>query len=295
MSDPVSVLVGGATGQQGGAVARLLLEKGHRVLALTRKPESEAASRLRQAGAEVAVGSFDDRSSLERAMRGVDAVYTMSTSFEAGTEAETRQGISVADAASSVGVAHLVFSSVGSADQKTGVPHFESKFEVEQHIRGLGIPYTIVGPVYFFENVFNPFVLPGLRQGDLAVALPADQSLQQISVRNIASFAVTALENRDTLLGKRIDIASDELTGEQAARILSEVSGRNIEYVQTPLQELRAMNEDFALNIEWLIRVGYSVDIAELHREFPEIAWETFEAWARRQDWSILDGGESSP
>ena len=116
MSDPMSVLVGGATGQQGGAVARLLLDKGHRVVALTRRPDSEAAVHLRQAGAEVVVGTFDDRSSLERTMRGVDAVYTMSTSFETGTEAEVRQGIAVADAASSAGVVHLVFSSVGSAD-----------------------------------------------------------------------------------------------------------------------------------------------------------------------------------
>ncbi len=291
MLDRTSVLVGGATGQQGGAVARLLLEKGHRVVALTRKPESEAAGRLRQAGAEVALGSFDDRSSLEQAMQGVDAVYTMSTSFEAGTEAEIRQGIAVADAASSAGVAHLVFSSVGNADQKTGIPHFESKYEVEQHIKRLGIPYTIVGPVYFFENAFNPFVLPGLKQGALAMALPADRPLQQISVRNIAAFAVYALENRDSLLGKRIDIASDELTGEQTARILSEVSGRNIEYVQTPLEELRAMNEDFALNMEWLLRVGYSVDISGLQREFPDIPWETFEAWAKRQNWSTLANG----
>ncbi len=127
---------------------------------------------------------------------------------------------------------------MGNADQKTGIPHFESKYEVEQHIRRLRIPYTVVGPVYFFENVFNPFVLPGLRRGALAMPLPADRPLQQISVQNIAAFAVMALENRDSLLGKRIDIASDELTGEQTARILSEVSGRNIEYVQTPLQEL---------------------------------------------------------
>ena len=288
MSDPMSVLVGGATGQQGGAVARLLLEKGHRVVALTQKPESESAARLRQAGAEVAVGSFDDRSSLERTMRGIDAVYTMSTSFEAGTEAETRQGIAVADAASSAGVAHLVFSSVGSANQKTGIAHFESKYEVEQHIRELGIPHTIVGPVYFFENAFNLFVLPGLRQGVLAMALPADRLLQQITVRDIAAFAVLALENRDSLAGRRIDIASDELTGDQVARIISKASGRAIEYVQTPLEQVRSMSEDFALNMEWLIDVGYSVDIPGLRREFPEIAWENFEAWARYQDWKIL-------
>ena len=213
MSDPRSVLVGGATGQQGGAVARLLLEKGHRVVALTRKPESESAARLTQAGVEVAVGSFDDGIALERAMRGVDAVFTMSTPFEAGLEAEIRQGIAVADAASSAGVAHLVFSSVGSADQKTWIPHFDSKYAVEQHIRRLGIPYTVIRPVYFFDNVFNLFVLRGIKAGKLAIAMPADRALQQISVRNIASFAALALENRDEFLGKSIDIASDELMG----------------------------------------------------------------------------------
>ena len=178
MSNPLSVLVGGATGQQRGAIARLLLEKDHRVVALTRKPESQSAARLRQAGAEIGMGSFDDKSSLEQAMRGINAAYTISTSFEAGTEAGIRQGSAVADAASSAGVGHLVFASVGSADQKTEIPHFESKYEVEQHIRRLGIPYTIFGPVWFFENVFNPFELPGLRQGTLATALPAERSLQ---------------------------------------------------------------------------------------------------------------------
>ena len=132
MSDRIKVLVGGATGQQGGAVARILLKRGHSVKALTRTPESEAAVRLGESGAELVQGSFDDRDSLEQAMRGVDAVYTMSTPFEAGLEAETRQGIMVADAAFSAGVAHFVFSSVGSADQKTGIPHFETKYRVEQ-------------------------------------------------------------------------------------------------------------------------------------------------------------------
>ena len=288
MSDPRSVLVGGATGQQGGAVARLLLEKGHRVVALTRKPESESAARLTQAGVEVAVGSFDDGIALERAMRGVDAVFTMSTPFEAGLEAEIRQGIAVADAASSAGVAHLVFSSVGSADQKTWIPHFDSKYAVEQHIRRLGIPYTVIRPVYFFDNVFNLFVLRGIKAGKLAIAMPADRALQQISVRNIASFAALALENRDEFLGKSIDIASDELTGERAAQILSEASGRSIEYSETPLEQVREMSEDLALMVEWLVRVGYSADIPRLQTEFPEVGWETFEEWARSQDWSIL-------
>ena len=97
------------------------------------------------------------------------------------------------------------------------------------------MPHTVIRPVYFFENIFNLFVLPGLKAGKLATALPVDRLLQQVSVRNIASFAVLALENRDSFLGRSIDIALDEVTREQAARVLSEVSGRSIEYVQTPL------------------------------------------------------------
>lgn len=168
-------------------------------------------------------------------MRGMDAVFTMSTPFEAGLEAETHQGFAVADVTSSAGIAHLVFSSVGSADRKTGIPHFESKYQVEQRIKELGVPHTVIRPVYFFENIFNLFVLPGLKAGKLATALPVDRLLQQVSVRNIASFAVLALENRDSFLGRSIDIALDEVTREQATRVLSEVSGRSIEYVQTPL------------------------------------------------------------
>lgn len=143
-------------------------------------------------------------------------------------------------------------------------------------------------PVYFFDNVFNLFVLPGIKAGKLAIAMPADRALQQISVRNIASFAALALENRDEFLGKSIDIASDELTGERAAQILSEASGRSIEYSETPLEQVREMSEDLALMVEWLVRVGYSADIPRLQTEFPEVGWETFEEWARSQDWSIL-------
>ena len=288
MPDRMSVLVGGATGQQGGALARLLLEKGHRVIGLTRNPNSEAATGLKELGAEITAGSFGDRMSVERAMSGVDAVFTMSTSFETGTEAEIRDGIAFADAANSAGVGHLVYSSVGSANRKTGIPHFESKYKVEQHILGLGIPYTIVRAVYFFDNVFNPFVLPGLKEGQLAIAMPPDRALQQVSVQNIASFLALCLENKEKFLGKSIDIASDELTGEQTAKIISEASGRSIKYVQIPLEQIRAMNEDFALNLEWMTRIGYSADLPGLRQDFPEVGWTSFEKWALDQDWSVL-------
>ncbi len=164
MSERLSVLVGGATGQQGGAVARLLLESGHKVVGVTRKPESESAATLRERRADIAVGSLEDANFLGEVMQGVDAAFTMSTPFEDGLEAETRQGVAFADSAKAAGVSHLVYSSVGSADRNTGIPHFDSKYEVEQHITGLDVPYTIVRPVYFFENVSNLFLLPALKK-----------------------------------------------------------------------------------------------------------------------------------
>src|SRR5262245_43909728 len=167
MSSPSTILVTGATGQQGGALARLLLARGRHVRALTRTIDSPAANELRSRGAELAVGDFEDRASLERAMRGVDAVYLMATPFAAGIDAEIRQGTTAADVAAEAEVRHLVYSSVSDADRQTGIPHFDSKYAIEQHIRRLGIPYTIIAPAYFMENLD----LRGVSAGRLALPL----------------------------------------------------------------------------------------------------------------------------
>src|SRR5712671_7170711 len=125
-------LVAGATGKQGGAVVEALLTRGHQVRALTRNPASPAAIRLREQGVEIAVGDFTDHDSLVRAIRGADAVYAMSTPYEQGPENETAQGITMTDAAKAAGVAHLISSSVASANRATGIPHFDSKYAVEK-------------------------------------------------------------------------------------------------------------------------------------------------------------------
>ena len=156
MADSLSVLVCGATGQQGGALARLLMDKGHRVRAFVRKPDSPEAKELERFGAELAEGNFEDVSTIEDAARGMDSVFIVATPFEAGTEAEVRHGVAAAEAAKAAGVGHLVYSSVANADKNTGIPHFDSKRKVEEHIEGLGSPYTIVAPVYFMENLLAP-------------------------------------------------------------------------------------------------------------------------------------------
>lgn len=288
MTTKRSILVTGATGQQGGAVARALLSKGHRVKALTRKPDSDGARQLASAGVEIVAGDLGDSASVVKAASDVDAMFLMGNSYEAGIAEETRQGILAADAAKAAGVGHLIYSSVADADKKTGIPHFESKYLVEQHVAGLGIPYTISAPVAFMENVVAPWSIGALSQGTHAFAMPANRLLQLVALADIGAFVAALVERRERVFGKRFDIAGDELSGEDQAKILSQAIGRPINYQEIPIAVARQQSEDTALMFEWFDRVGYDVDIAALHRDFPEVRWHSFADWARKFDWNGL-------
>jgi uncharacterized protein YbjT (DUF2867 family) len=157
--------------KQGGAVARGLLERGHKVRAVTRDPNSSHAKSLAHAGATLVAASLDDSAAIKKALEEATSLFAM-TMPSGGTDAETRQGIAVADAAKAVGV-HLVFTYVGSANRQTGVPHFDSKYEVEKHIAKIGVRATILAPVSFMENLY--FIKEQLAKGIYAAALPADK------------------------------------------------------------------------------------------------------------------------
>jgi uncharacterized protein YbjT (DUF2867 family) len=287
-SKKLTVLVTGATGQQGSPLTRLLLEKGHTVRAMTRKPEGDAAVALRDLGAEIVHGDLEDRSSLDAAVTGVDTVYGIVTPYEAGMEAETRQGINLVEAAHAAGIGHFVYSSVGSADQKTGIPHFESKARIEERIHELGMPHTIIRPVFFMENISSPMFGSGLKDGVLAMAMPASRPLQHVNMHDLSRFAAMVVDTPERFLGRDIDVASDDVTGEHAAAVISEQIGRPVSYVETPIEALRSFNEDFALMFEWFDRVGYRADIAGLRSEYPEVEWQTFDQWAKTVDWKAL-------
>src|SRR6202171_3937108 len=286
MSGKLSVLVTGATGKQGGHLVRELLARGHSVRALTRKPESPAAAALAELGVTIVPGNFDDEGSLERAARGVDTVFAMSTPFEGGSKTETLEGTNILRAASRVRVKHFVYSSVAGADRATGIPHFDSKFEVEKEIRRSGIPFTIVAPVFFMENFLAEWMAAGIAQGSIAIAVPATRRLQQIAVEDIAQFTALVIERRESFLGKRIDIASDELTLATATAAISEASGRPIKYTAIPIAAARQQSEDLARMYEWFDRVGYDADVVGLRELYPEVRWHRFSDWAREQRWS---------
>jgi len=283
------ILVIGATGQQGGAVVEALLQGDFDVNALTRNPDSDRARELAARGVGLIRGDMDERDALAEAFRGFDGLFLMSTPFEAGMERETAQGINAVDAASAAGIGHLVFTSVADADRSTGIPHFDSKQRIEEQLKASGVPYTILAPAYFYENMMAPFVLPGLQDGVFAMAMPADHPLQMVSVRNIGELAALAFGDPDRFLGRRINLAGDDLNGAGYAAALGAASGRTIGYFAVPIDQVREMSEDMALMYEWFVADGYDVDIAGLTREYPEVAWESFQEWAGRQDWSVLD------
>jgi uncharacterized protein YbjT (DUF2867 family) len=282
MAQELTVVVTGSTGKQGGAVARGLLERGHKVRAVTRDPGSGQAKSLAQAGATLVAATLEDTAALTRALDGATSLFAMTTPFGGGTESETRQGVAAADAAKAAGV-HLVFTSVGSANRATGIPHFDSKYEVEKHIAKIGARATILAPVYFMENLLT-FGKEQLAKGVYAGTLPPTRTLAQVAVADIGAVAVRVLEDAGRFTGKRFDLAGDELTGNDVVAILSRVTGRPFTYFQIPLEAIRQrMGEDGVRMAQWLDRVGYTADRAALRREFPDVVFHDFESWLKTQ------------
>src|SRR5258708_22611840 len=222
MSQGLTVVITGSTGKQGGAVARGLLERGHKVRAVTRDTNSSQAKSLASAGAALVAASLEDTAALTQALEGATSLFAMTTP-SGGADAETRQGVAAADAAKAAGV-HLVFTSVGSANRQTGIPHFDSKYEVEKHIAKVGVRATILAPVFFMENLY--FAKEQLPKGIYASAHPPTTTLAQVAVADIGAVAVRVLEGAGRFTGRRFDLAGDELTGNDVVAILSRVPRR---------------------------------------------------------------------
>jgi uncharacterized protein YbjT (DUF2867 family) len=280
------VLVSGATGQQGGAIASELLDAGWRVRAMTRRPESEPARALAARGAEVVVADLNDERSLLRALEGAWGAVGVQNTWEAGVELEEEQGKRFARAVKQAGTQHLLYQSVGSAHRNTGIAHFDNKRRVEQTIEELGIPsWTVVRPVFFMENFVSPWFKPYLDQGTLAIGMKPETRLQMVAVRDIGKYGLVAIEQHERLNGRAIDIASDELTGPEVAEILTEVTGRPISFYSVPIEQVREGSVEFAVMLEWFDAVGYESDIEANAREFG-VAPMRFKEWAHTQRWS---------
>jgi len=279
MTNDRAILITGVTGNQGGAVAQALQGSGFRLRGLTRKPESEQATALAAHGVDIVKGDLDDEATLRRALAGVWGVFGVQNTWEAGVEREEAQGKRLATLAREAGVEHYVYTSVGSAHKRTGIPHFDNKWRIEETVRSLRFPsHVILRPVFFMENLLAPYSL----QGDtLTWALDPGTRLQMIAVEDIGFFGARAFTDAAGLNRREIDLAGDVRTMPEVARILTEALGRPIAFTRTPIESVRQYSEDTALMLEWFERVGYSADIASLEREFGR-ALTKLPDWARR-------------
>jgi len=284
----LEVLVTGATGNQGGAVARKLIDRGHTVRVFTRKPESYKAKQLEKLGAVVYKGDFEDVLTIENAMEGVDAVFAMTTPYERGVRSEVKQGFLLGKTANSLRIKHFVYSSVSNADKHSGIPHFKSKYEIEKFIINTDINYTIIRPTYFMENFLNPQMLSKINEGILTLPMIPERNLQMISIETIADFVVYILEHRENFLKQSIDIASDSIAGNEVANILSEINGHKIEYVRLSYDQISSKGDYVIKMYKWLNEIGFDVDIQSLHKRYPEINWPRFDEWAKHRQWNDI-------
>jgi uncharacterized protein YbjT (DUF2867 family) len=277
------IAVTGATGQQGGAVARKLLADGWKVRALTRDPGKPAAQQLQALGAEVVAGDLENRSDLDAAFSGAYGVFSVQNFWlpNVGFEGEIRQGKSVADSAKAAGVQHVVYSSVGAAHRGLGQKHFESKWIIEQHIHSLNTPYTILRPAAFFEN-FNWERAAILNGTFNAIGLRSEKERQLIAVEDIAVFVALAFEQPEQYLGKTIELAGDALTEAQIAETFIKVIGRPVK-LTAPSGGGWGDPEERAAAFNFFNGEAYDADIPALHKIYPGLL--TLEQWLRKNGW----------
>jgi uncharacterized protein YbjT (DUF2867 family) len=272
------ILVTGATGRQGGATARRLLQHDFEVHAMTRRPEQPEAQHLRDLGAKVVRGDLDDPESLKPLMQNVAGVFSLQNYWEVGGEREVAEGRLVTDLAQAYGLQYLVYTSVGGADRHTGIAHFDSKYAIEEHLRSLHVPWTVLRPVWFMDNLLRPEERERIeQQGVLAMPLPPDVPLQMIAVNDIGVFATMAFRQPGEWTHRALELAGDELTLPELADQLSRHLDRKVTHLEVPLSAVREQSEDAAVMFEWFIAKGYEARIDELRVLHPELL--SFEQW----------------
>jgi uncharacterized protein YbjT (DUF2867 family) len=213
---------------------------------------------------------------------GVHGVFAVQQFWEKGVEGEVRQGVLLADAAKAAGVDHYVYSSVGSAHRETGIPHFESKWEVEEHVRGSGVPYTVLRPVFFMQNW--EFMREPILGGTLPQPIDPDKPFQMVDANDIGVFAAMAFEDPDRWIGREVDLAGDEMTMPEIADTFSRVTGHQVDYVQVPWEGFEEqMGEEYTVMYRWFNDYGYEADIPALREEYPGLV--PFEQYLRANGW----------
>ena len=251
MSSKPLITVFGATGAQGGGLARALLqapERAFRVRAVTRKPGSPAAQALSDLGAEVFAADLDDAASVERAMRGAHGAFGVTNFWEHfSPERELRQAENLAEAARRSSVRHVIWSTLEDTRrfvapdgrrmpvlmQRYNVPHFDAKGEADDLFIGRGVPVTLLLTSFYWDNLIHFGMQPQRgANGRLQFVLPmGDAPMPGIAAEDIGPAAATLFRRGEAAVGQRIGIAGEHLTGAQMAAALSCALGEPVRHV----------------------------------------------------------------
>ncbi len=269
------ILVLGATGQQGGSVATALLRDGWRVRALVRDTGADKVKAIAAQGVTPVAGDLSDTDTIRSAMAGAYGVFVVLPSSGQGaaygvTDAqEVYYGTMLADIAAVHGIRHLVYSSANAAGPTlTGVGHFDSKSDIEAHLRTLDVRSTIIRPSAFMEILTLPGM--GLDTGTFSFFMRPDQPMQFIAVEDIGRIVAVIFADPITYGSKTIEIAGDAVTGRELAAAFSRAAGRPIDYQRFPdslLQENAFLGSLARLVDEG--RLAGHADLPALRHAFP--------------------------
>lgn len=271
MESRKTIFVTGITGNQGGAVARSLISKGFKVKGLTRNPLSPKAQALKNINVDVVKGDLNDVVTYRKYLKNADAVFSVQT-FANGVKKEIAQGLDLASIAKQFNISHFIYSSVVGADANTGIPHWESKFKIENHIKDLGLPYTIIRPASLYENYLIPQVRTRLVKGRLVSPVYKDRVQQFISAEDIGKISTEIFMNTEKYTGRTINIASEEMDLQIAANIFSEVLDKPVNYSHLPAIITRlVMGKDLYKMFKWINEHNavFVKDISAVKKEFP--------------------------
>ncbi|MGI9341360.1 MAG: NmrA/HSCARG family protein [Gammaproteobacteria bacterium] len=274
------ILVGGATGRQGGAVVDELLSRGLNVRGMTRKPDGAKALALAARGIEIVRADYGDPASLQAAMAGVDGVFF----YTAFSPDELAQGTNVIEAARAASVRHLVYSLGAAADPENGMPGAAAG-QIELKIRDSGIPYTVLRPVAFMEN-YRGQQARIVRTGIVDSRAP-ERIATMIAIRDIGFFVGEAFANPGDWAGRAVNISGDQMTMEALAATFSRVTGRSIPYRRMPVDDFLGMlPKPLRPLFRWYDEVGYVADTAGWRARYPQLMtleeYLTATGW---QDW----------
>ncbi|MDQ3016762.1 MAG: NmrA/HSCARG family protein [Bacteroidota bacterium] len=282
MEPAKTIFVTGATGNQGGATARNLLSQGVIVKALVRDMASPKAKVLQEHKAELIQGDLDKPSSYAKHLANVDGVFGL-LHFTKGIDKEIAQGKALIDAAVLAGVRHFIYSSVIASDQKTGIPHFESKGVIEAHLRSSGLPFTILRPSSLYENFMIPQVRSRIVKGKFVSPLDKHVVQQMISTQDIGNIAAHIFLHPEQYIGKTLDLAADQMDQGQMADSFSKAMGKNIKYGKLPgLITRLAMGKDLHTMFKYINTNGgdFIKNYKEINHDLPPVM--TLSEWIPR-------------